>query len=464
MDSILSLSIVDISQALQQRIISPVELTKLLLEHIEKEDQKFNSYITVFYEEAINRAIALEKEMISGEIRGPLHGVPVAIKDVIFTQGKKTTMGSEIFREFIPAYNARVVDLLEEAGAIIVGKNNTHQFAYGPTGDRSYFGPVRNPHDLSKISGGSSSGSAVAVATNLCYAALGTDTSGSIRIPSSFCGVVGMKPTFGRVSKHGVFPVSWLLDHVGPITKTVRDNALLLNIIAGYDDQDPYSLHQHSEDFARKLGKEIKKAVVGIPKEYYFDNVDKDVRENVLNAIVLLEDLGAEIKEVDLPDHENILAAHQVILRTDAFAIHHENLLNYPDKWDDEVKERILLGEEIKAFEYAQAIQTRFQTINQFDSIFEEIDVFISPTVPILPTNIEQREVEIYPGEHIRYPLIKLTSLANFIGFPSLSVNCGFSAQGLPIGLQIIGKRLDEATVYQFAYFIEQELSTNNFY
>src|SRR5215212_5094609 len=243
-------SVVELGAAFRGRRLSPVEVVGTLLERIENVDEKLNAFITVLSEKALEEAARAEKELLAGEYRGPLHGVPIGLKDLIYTKGVRTTMGSAFFEDHIPDDNATVVSKLEEGGAIIIGKTNTHEFAYGPTGDRSYFGPTRNPHDPSRISGGSSGGSGAAVAAGLCYAALGSDTAASVRVPAALCGTVGMKPTFGRVSKNGVFPLAWTLDHVGPLARTVEDNALLLNVLAGYDAQDPHSAYRPVEDFA----------------------------------------------------------------------------------------------------------------------------------------------------------------------------------------------------------------------
>src|SRR5918998_2124881 len=242
-----------LATALRERRLSPVEVVGALLERIETVDKELNAFITVLPERALEEAARAEKEILDGEYRGPLHGVPVGLKDLIYTKGVRTTMGSAFFEDYVPDHSATVVSKLEEAGAIIVGKTNTHEFAYGPTGDRSYFGPTRNPHDSTRIPGGSSGGSGAAVAAGLCYAALGSDTAASVPVPAALCGVVGMKPTFGRVSKSGVFPLAWTLDHVGPLTRTVEDNALLLNVLAGHDPEDPYSVDRPAEDFTRHL-------------------------------------------------------------------------------------------------------------------------------------------------------------------------------------------------------------------
>jgi aspartyl-tRNA(Asn)/glutamyl-tRNA(Gln) amidotransferase subunit A len=382
--------------------------------------------------------------------------VPLGLKDLIYTEGVRTTMGSAFFKDYVPDYSATVALNLKEAGAVIVGKTNTHEFAYGPTGDRSYFGPTRNPHDRRRISGGSSGGSAAAVAASLLYASLGSDTAGSIRIPAALCGVVGMKPTFGRVSKHGVFPLSWTLDHVGPLTRTVEDNALVMNVLAGHDPKDPYSANEPAEDFARDLGRGVGGGVLGIPKDYYFEHVEDEVGDRIGEAIEVFHSLGAEVRQVGIPNIQQTLKAQRYVLAADAYAIHEERLKSAPEMFDEEVLERLLEGESLKAHRYASAQQRKIHARDEFEEALGEVDVLLAPTVPIAATLIDQREVDI--GGHdepVRSAVTRLTGPANLIGFPSLSVPCGFTASGLPVGMQLVGRPFDEAALYRFGHAYE---------
>jgi aspartyl-tRNA(Asn)/glutamyl-tRNA(Gln) amidotransferase subunit A len=460
-EELLTYDIGKVAKLIEEQKISPVELAKQLLERIEEVDPLINSFITVDKENVLEQAVKAEKEIENGTYRGPLHGIPIGLKDLIYTKNLKTTMGSDIYQNFVPTYNATVVGKLEEAGAIIIGKLNTHQFAYGPTGDRSFYGPVRNPYDLEKMTGGSSSGSAAAVSACLCFGSLGTDTGGSIRVPASFCGVVGMKPTYGLISKHGVYPLSWTLDHIGPLTRTVRDNALLLNALAGADPADPLSVNHESEDYTRDIGKGIEGIKFGLPSSFFFEDMNEEVRTVIDKTIDVLRNMGAIITPVDLPNIQKFSDAHKAILRSEAFAVHEKNLNDYPDKWDDEVKERLYTALETKGYEYAQALQTRQLAKEEFNQILEEVDVILTPTLPILPPKIEERHVNIekYVGQHIRWSIIKLTAPTNLNGFPSLSIPCGFSNEGMPIGIQLIGKEFDEAILYRVGYSIEAELS-----
>lgn len=449
-----------LSIAIRNKEVSPLEVTRHILKRIEAVNPKLNAFITVLYEEALESASKAEKEIVTGEWRGPLHGVPIGLKDIIYTKNSRTTMGSEIYKDFVPDYNAGVVEKLKQAGAVIIGKLNTHQFAYGPTGDRSYFGAVKNPHDLTKMAGGSSSGSGAAVSAGLCYAALGTDTGGSVRIPSACCGIVGMKPTFGRVSKYGVYPLSWTLDHVGPMTRTVFDNAVMLNVLSGYDERDPYSVKAEEEDFTRMIRSGVKGSVIGVPSSFYFENLESEIERKIRKALEVFEGLGADIRMIDLPDMQNISLAQQITIRSESFAVHRETLLMCPEQYDKEVRERLLLGKDIKAYEYVQSQQVKHFAQQEFRKVLGKVDVLVTPTLPILPPDLDQREVYIKGNcEHVRDALLRLTSPSNFIGFPSISIPCGFSEAGLPIGMHIIGRPFDEANLYRFAYAFEQEVS-----
>lgn len=453
-------TLADLSAALRERRLSPVEVAGTLLERIESRNEELGAFITVVADRVLEAAARAEREILAGGYLGPLHGVPVALKDLVFTAGIRTTMGSAFFEDYVPDYSATVATKLEGAGVVMIGKTNTHEFAYGPTGDRSRFGPSRNPYDTARISGGSSGGSGVAVAENLCYGALGSDTGGSIRIPAALCGVVGMKPTFGRVSKHGVFPLSWTLDHVGPLTRTVRDNALLLNVLVGHDPEDPYSANRPEEDFARELERGVGGGVIGVPSDFYFEHVDDEVEERVRGAIRGFESLGAKVREVEIPNPWETLKAQRLTLAAEAYAIHEERLKTEPDKFGHEVRERLMDGERPKAHRYATAQQIKLRSIREFRRVMENVDVLLTPTVPIPATEIGQRDVKIEGYEEsVRSALTRLTGPTNLNGFPSLSVPCGFTTSGLPVGMQLIGRPFEEAMVYRFGHAYEREAS-----
>lgn len=445
-----------LAKSIREKKISPVEVVQNALHTIKKENPIYNAFITICEEEALAAALVAEEEIAKGKVRGPLHGIPVAMKDLIYTKGIRTTMGSKLYENFVPDYDATVVQKLKEAGAIIIGKANTHEFAYGPIGDRSYFGPCRNPYNPEKITGGSSSGSAAAVAANVAFAALGTDTGGSVRIPSSACGIVGMKPTFGLISKYGIYPLAYTLDHPGPMTKTVKENAVLLTLLAGYDERDPYSIQSQKEDYTRLLEENIAGKVIGLPS-FYFQNIEKEVSEAVERAINVFEGLGVEIREVELQGIEDIVTSQAITIQAEAYAVHERNIEERGQDYDPEVYERLLASKEVRGYEYVTAQQKRQKLINMYNNVFNEVDVLLTPTIPILPTDINQREVNIGGyQEHVRHALLRLTSPTDYTGNPGLSVPCGFSKSGLPIGFQLIGKHREEAKLYQFGYAYEQ--------
>jgi aspartyl-tRNA(Asn)/glutamyl-tRNA(Gln) amidotransferase subunit A len=453
-------SLTTLSRAFREKRLSPVEVVGALLERIEAADKDLRAFITVLPERVLEAAARAEQEITAGRSRGPLHGVPLGLKDLIYTEGVRTTMGSAFFKDYVPDYSATVALKLEEAGSVLLGKTNTHEFAYGPTGDRSYFGATRNPYDMRRISGGSSGGSGAAVAAKLLYGSLGSDTAGSVRIPSALCGVVGMKPTFGRVSKYGVFPLSWTLDHVGPLTRTVEDNAILLSALAGRDSQDPYSANEPAEDFARDLGRSVRGTMVGVPRDFYFELVEDEVEEKVREAIWVFRSLGVEVREVGIPHLRETLKAQRYTLAADAYAIHEERLKNASEKFGEEVRERLLEGERLKAHRYASAQHRKLRAKDEFERALRGVDVLLAPTVPIAATFIDQREVNIGGYEEpVRSAVTRLTGPANLNGFPSLSIPCGFTASGLPVGIQLIGRPFDEATLYRFGHAYEKAVS-----
>jgi aspartyl-tRNA(Asn)/glutamyl-tRNA(Gln) amidotransferase subunit A len=453
-DEDLPRSLAGLSRELLARRLSPVEVVKALLRRIEADDT--NSFITVTAETALREASRAEGEILAGRYRGPLHGIPVAIKDIFYTRGVHTTMGSAFYAGHVPDHSATVVRKLEDAGSILIGKTNTHEFAYGPTGDRSHSGPTRNPFDGRRITGGSSGGSGAAVAANLCYGALGSDTGGSIRIPATLCGTVGMKPTFGRVSKSGVFPLSWSLDHVGPITRTVEDNALLLNTLSGHDQEDPYSVDLPTEDFTRDLEHGLWGAAIGLPSGFYTEHVEEEVQARVGEAAEVFVSLGAEIREVEIPDLWETLHAQRLILGSEAYAVHEERLENEPEKFGEEVRERLMDGGRPKAYRYANARRRGKLAAREFDRALEDVVALLTPTVPITAPEIGQREVSIGDYEEsVRSALTRFTGPTDLTGHPSLSVPCGKMATGLPVGLQLIGRRFDETTLYRFGHAYE---------
>jgi aspartyl-tRNA(Asn)/glutamyl-tRNA(Gln) amidotransferase subunit A len=456
-DADLPRSLAGLSRELLARRLSPVEVVRALLGRIEADET--NSFITVTAERAIEGAWRAEREILAGRYRGPLQGIPVALKDVIYTTGVRTTMGSATYSGHVPDHSATVARKLEGAGSVLIGKTNTHEFAYGPTGDRSHFGPTLNPHDARRITGGSSGGSGAAVAANLCYGALGSDTGGSIRIPAALCGAVGMKPTFGRVSKSGVFPLSWSLDHVGPITRTVEDNALMLNVLAGHDPEDHHSVDRPAEDFTRDLQRVLRGVGIGLPTSFYFDHVDEEVGTRVREAVGVFRLLGARVREVGIPNLVETLHAQRLILGAEAYAVHEERLENEPEMFGEEVSERLMDGANKRAYHYANARRRGVLATDEFDRALHGVDVLLTPTLPITATEIGQREVGIGDYEEsVRSALTRFTGPTDLTGHPSLSIPCGTTASGLPVGLQLIGRHFDEATLYRFGHAYEEAM------
>ena len=452
----LTLPFSELSALLRTRELSPVEVTEASLQLIDARNPEVNAYVTVMADDALAAAREAEREMQRGMYRSPLHGVPVSLKDAIYTRGVATTFGSETHRHFVPDEDADVVTRLRHAGAVIVGKTNMQGFALGPTGDKSCFGPVLNPRAPGMITGGSSSGSAGALASYQCYASVGSDTGGSVRMPASACGVVGMKPTFGAVSKHGAHALCWSLDHLGPMTRTVRDNALMLNALVGFDAKDPYSMPVPTQDYAALLDESLEGKVVGVPANFYFDIVESDVRAVVDETIERLKRMGCRVQTVELPEMDDLLVVQQIVFACESYSTMRPYLQRSPDKIDVEIRNRGIAGLLFHAGDYIEMLQLRHRLIRQHHQSMAAIDALLTPTLPMLPSKVGQRDVMIdgKPG-HTRI-LSRLTGPSNTTGFPAISVPGGVSRDGRPVGVQLVGKPHSEAVLYQLAHAIEQ--------
>ena len=439
-------SIWEISQAIRSRRLSPVELTKHCLKRIETLNPVLNAFITVTADAAIAAAREAESEIQGGDWRGPLHGIPIALKDLIDTAGVATTAGSALFQHRIPSADAEVVRRLREAGAIFLGKQNLHEFAYGGSSMISFFGEVRNPWNPAHLAGGSSGGSASAVAAGMCFAAIGTDTAGSIREPAALCGIVGLKPTYGRVSTQGVIPLSSSLDHVGPLTRTVKDAAIVLQAISGPDPGE-----RSAPDFSAVLATPIKKARIGVPRKFFYEDLDPEVAAATEQAISVLQQIGATICELDLP-----VPTDRTLQSAESYAVHAENVARSPELYQPETLRRICGGENITADEVQRCLRELAEIRRSIQSVFEEVDVLATPTAPIPAPEIEELKRNpdlLRPHELV---LLRNTRPANVWGLPAISVPCGFTGAGLPIGLQIIGPPWGEASVLQVAHAFEQ--------
>jgi aspartyl-tRNA(Asn)/glutamyl-tRNA(Gln) amidotransferase subunit A len=442
--------------ALRSRRVSSSELTDAALARIERLNPGLNAFITVTADTARERARRADQELASGKDRGPLHGIPIAVKDLFATRGVRTTGGSRIYENFVPQSNDAVVDKLEAAGAILTGKLNLHELAYGITSTNPYFGAVRNPWNVEHIPGGSSGGSGAAVATGMVFAAMGSDTGGSIRIPASFCGTVGLKPTYGRVSRYGSLPLGWSLDHMGPLTRSVADAAIVLNAIAGHDPRDPASSRRPTVDYVPDEGGSIRGLRIGFPDRFYMDRLDPDVEAAVRGAVARAQSLGAVVKPVSLPDIGEINAAARVILLAEAAAMM-EPQLNNRSNFGPDVLALFDQGRLVPAVDYVNAQRLRRKLRHDFNQIWSEVDCLFTPTTPNTAPRIGERIVRLgNQDEDVRLATTRLVRAINVLGLPALSLPCGLSRTGLPTGLQIIGPAFDEALILRAGAALEE--------
>ena len=443
------------AESLRARLISSVELTTAALDRIERSDAKLRAFITVTAQYALARARQADGELAAGRGRGPLHGIPVAVKDLFAMKGVRTTAGSRVHANLTPDYNSAVVDRLESAGAVLLGKLNMHELAYGITSANPHFGAVRNPWNQEHSPGGSSGGSAAAVATGMVYAAMGSDTGGSIRIPAAFCGTVGLKPTYGRVSRFGVLPLAYSLDHMGPLARSVRDAALVLDAIAGYDRRDETSSRRPAPGYLPKDGCSIRGLSIGFPESFYFDRLDRDVESAVRGAIARAESLGAEVRPVRLPDIAAMNAVARVILLAEASAVM-EPYLAQRENFGADVLALLDQGRLLPATDYVNAQRLRSRMRREFDRLWTEVDCLLTPTTPNTAPKIGQTAVRLGgQDEDVRLASTRLVRAINLLGLPSLSIPCGLSAAGLPIGLQIVGPAFEEALVLRIGAALE---------
>lgn len=447
-------------EALKNKKISSKELTTDILNRINTIEHKIDSYITLTPDLAIAQAEKVDNLIASNQRIGALTGISAAVKDVIITRGIKTTCASKILRNFNPSYNATVYDKLVDVKSVILGKTNMDEFAMGSSTENSAFKTTKNPWNLKKVPGGSSGGSSASVAADLATFALGSDTGGSIRQPAAFCGVVGLKPTYGRVSRYGLVAMASSLDQIGPITKTVEDSAIVLNVISGHDPKDSNSVNKEVPDFSKFLKLDVKGLKIGIPKEYFGKGVDEKVAVVVKDAVRKLEGLGAQIQELSLPTGDDAVAVYYLIMPSEVSS----NMARYDgirygfdrDKFGDEVKRRIMLGTYALSSGYydayyLKAAKVRTLIIEEFKKAFEKADVIVGPTSPTVAFGI---------GERVNDPMQMyladvFTVQQNIAGLPAVSIPCGF-VNGLPVGLQITGKHWDEGKILNVAYAYEQ--------
>jgi aspartyl-tRNA(Asn)/glutamyl-tRNA(Gln) amidotransferase subunit A len=460
------LTLSEASQRVHSKKISPVELTKACLGRIEQLNPKLNAFITVTADSALAEARAAEEEIHRGHWKGPLHGIPFALKDLLDTAAVRTTAGSGLFKDRVPTEDAEVVRRLKAAGAVFLGKLNLHECAYGGSSVISHFGPVRNPWDPDYCTGGSSGGSAAAVAAELCYGAIGTDTGGSIRQPAAYCGIVGLKPTFGRVSTRGVIPLAWSLDHVGPMTRTVKDTALILQAIAGYDADDTNSTDLPVPDYIGSIAAGTASLQLGIPRAYFYEGLHPEIEAAMGAALSVLKKLTASQRDIALKAineaHPAIMDAYVTVLRAEAYAYHQEYVSKTPELYQPETLRRIRAGADIGTPAYIQSRRQLDEIRHSVSRIFDNVDLLITPTVPVPPFTIASLLADPSTLRSKELLMLRNTRPANALGLPTVSVPCGFTRAGLPIGMQITGPSGGEATVLRLAYAYEQATDWHN--
>ncbi len=452
-------NISDLGSKIRQKQISPLELTQIYLKRIEYFDDTLSSFITVMREDAVKRAEEMGKAIQSGNYFGPLHGIPIAVKDIVSTKGILTTAGSKLLSTNIPKENSSIIDKLVKSGAILIGKLNLSEFAIGGTTDHPY-GTPRNPWNTNHTPGGSSSGSGVAVAGGLCAGALGSDTLGSIRGPSSYCGIVGLRPTYGRVTRHGVVPMSWSLDTIGPMSRSVKDCAVLLRAIAGQDRRDSSSKSIEVPDYLSQINKEIQGFKIAVPKEMFeFEGLNNEVRDALSDAISIFETLGVSTSNVSLPMSARSGAVGVSIADVEAASFHIDNLKSRGNEYDWNTRNRLETAAIMPANLYMKAQRARSIIRQELDGLLQDNDMIITPTSPVLPPKVEQSTGlpgGLYEGD-TDMGRRRFISPAALAGLPAISIPCGFSNDGLPIGLQLITRAFNEEQLFQAGYSYERE-------
>lgn len=464
-DDVLEMSVAALGRALRDGSLSPVDLAEAALRRIDALDEQVRAFVTVTRERALDDARQAERELRAGHDRGPLHGIPLALKDLVATRGIRTTAGSQVLADYIPDEDAAVAERMAAAGTVLLGKSRTHEFAYG-----TFTRPTANPWDLERIPGGSSGGSAAALASRMCSLAIGTDTGGSIRIPAACCGVTGLKPTYGLVSASGIIPLSWSLDHPGPLARSVGDCAVMLDVLAGYDSRDPASLPDSSATpaYAAALKQSAAESAplaglrIGAPEDDYFTVAEPEIGAAVRAALLTLEGLGAQIEPVRLPGElAGLFRAYRGVQMPEATAAHIEAGW-WParaEAYSPTVRSRLEMGGQLPATDYIQAQRLRRAWSQGMRVLMQRVDALALPTLPILPPRIDQLDQPVRIGNSefdASSALLRFTFPFNMSGQPALSLPCGFATAGVPIGLQVVGRHLDEATVLRIGHAYQQ--------
>jgi aspartyl-tRNA(Asn)/glutamyl-tRNA(Gln) amidotransferase subunit A len=444
------LALVEAADLISKKVISSEELTQAHLDRISKLDTSLNCFISLTPETALKRAREMDAEIQKGIYRSPMHGIPIALKDLFETQGIPTTAGSLFFKDWVPEVDGIVVERLQAAGGINLGKLNMHEIALGVTNNNPHFGACHNPWDFERTPGGSSGGSGSALAADLCMGSMGSDTGGSIRIPASLSGVVGLKPTYGRVSLRGVVPLSWNLDHPGPMARRVGDAALLLQVVSGYDPEDPASVDMDVPDYMAQLQGNVRGWRVALAEDQFFTKANAEVLAAVRQAAEVFASLGAQINPVEFPGAYEAAKDNGLMVTSDAAAFHQERLADMPDKFGEDVRQRMEMGAAYTSGEYSLARRNQAVLRRKFEQFFNEYDLLLTATTPITAPLLEGPD-----AVEQALTLTRFTAPFNFSGFPAISLPCGFTDQGLPIGLQIVTRPWGEAALLRAAQAYE---------
>jgi aspartyl-tRNA(Asn)/glutamyl-tRNA(Gln) amidotransferase subunit A len=444
------MSLTEVARAIAGKRLSSHEVTRSCLHRIAEWQPRLNAFMAVEAEAALKAADEADAALAKGQSRGPLHGVPLAHKDMYYDAGKVVTCGSLIRRDFVPSITSTALQRLKDAGQIRLGSLQMVEFAYGPTGHNVHYGAVRNPFATDHITGGSSSGSGSAVAARLTFAALGSDTGGSIRMPAHFCGVTGLKTTCGRISRAGAMPLSQSLDTVGPLARTAEDCALLLGLMAGADPEDPTCSSAPVPDYMAATSGSLKGMKIGVPTSFYVDDLDAEVARILDDTIATLRREGAEVIQVELPDQRQLTAACQLVLATEAAAYHKRWLIERPQDYGPQVLMRLQNGLAIPGVSYLEALRWRGPALAAHVAAAGRVDAVLAPVAPVPAPTIAESDVGNSPGaEAVIQRLTRFTRPINYLGLPALAIPAGFTAKGLPVGMQLIGRSFDEATLLQ---------------
>ncbi|MCP4616546.1 MAG: amidase [Bradyrhizobium sp.] len=440
------MSLTAVAKAIAEKKVSSREVTQSCLDRVAKFNPRLNAFMAIEADDALKAADAADAALAKGSAKGVLHGVPLAHKDMYYDKGKVVTCGTKIRKDFVATTTSTALQRLKDAGTVRLGSLQMVEFAYGPTGHNPHYGPVRNPWNTDHITGGSSSGSGSAVAARLTFAALGSDTGGSIRMPAHFCGVTGLKTSVGRVSRAGAMPLSWSLDTVGPLAQTVEDCALLTQLMAGSDPEDPTASNLPVPDYVAATKQPIKGLKIGLPSAFYVDDLDAEVARVLDETLAVLKKEGAEIVKVDLPDQRQLTAACQFVLATEAAALHKRWMIERPQDYGPQVLMRLQNGLAIPAVSYLEAMRWRGPALSAYLTAVRDTDAVLAPAAPMpAPTIVESDVGNSHDAEAVIQRVTRFTRPINYLGLPSLSIPSGFTRSGLPVGMQIIGRSFDEA-------------------